>query len=312
METPDIVALGASSSYYIHFDDGSSCWEGLPTSLHNKLNGRQKSLPDVDVLALNPASNHEAFVQFEDGKAAWWVDDPEFSKEIHSRRDETLEHVALGPSGAWFLRWTDGYWMWKGLPKRLVNRLNGRQKHLPALEVVTMDDSGGYWVQFKDGSTWWDPSISVPAEDLIGDVEEVVLGSKANYFCFHDDEEGSSSCSWNGSFSFDVAMGGANLDPDEIRYTQKSISKYITGYEDYTIYDLADDLENGDVDVEDIDEIRVVKSDNVYWSLDNRRLWAFKKAELETVPVKFVEPDKAFWRKKSQVGNGLRIRVRGS
>ncbi|KAJ3082654.1 hypothetical protein HK102_001534 [Quaeritorhiza haematococci] len=281
--TPTLVAFGYDCSYYARFADGHSCWEGLPTGLHNKLNGRQKSLPPVDILALNPASSWEAFVQFKDGKQTWWVDDPDFTKTMHSR-NKRVEHVALGPDGTWFVRWVDGDW-WYNLPGRLANRLNGRQAYLPQLKRVVMDEWGGYWVMFEDGLTWWH-DLPVPDKELRAE------GRAPD--------------------SFDQAMGFMELDPDDIRYTQRSIGQYLSGYDNYTIYDLAEDLGCGSVDITDIEKIRVVQDGSDYWSLDNRRLWAFKEAGLSSVPVRLVDANGEFYRKRNTVDGGWSVHVRGS
>jgi hypothetical protein len=52
------------------------------------------------------------------------------------------------------------------------------------------------------------------------------------------------------------------------------------------------------VDVSSIPTIRVVQDegDDIYWSLDNRRLWAFKAAGLKSIPVSIVSPNSHYYR----------------
>lgn len=50
---------------YVLWEDGRAAWDGLPSRLHNQLNGRQKSLPGVETLSIGP--HGEWFVRFLDG-----------------------------------------------------------------------------------------------------------------------------------------------------------------------------------------------------------------------------------------------------
>jgi hypothetical protein len=76
------LALGAG--YFVVEEDGSTWWRGAPTPLHNKVNGRQKSLPPVDYVALGPADSY--FVQFEDGAWQFSADAPEDLVSLVLRR----------------------------------------------------------------------------------------------------------------------------------------------------------------------------------------------------------------------------------
>jgi len=42
------LVLGADGGLFCKWEDGSYTWEGIPIGLHDKLNGQQKSLSDVD------------------------------------------------------------------------------------------------------------------------------------------------------------------------------------------------------------------------------------------------------------------------
>lgn len=50
---------------FVQFKDGSQSWKGLPTKLHNQLNGRQNSLTRVETISCGEYG--EWFVRFEDG-----------------------------------------------------------------------------------------------------------------------------------------------------------------------------------------------------------------------------------------------------
>jgi hypothetical protein len=54
-----VLALGAG--YFLVNHDGSTAWSGVPIELHNKVNGRQKSLARVDYVVLGEGDDY--FVQ---------------------------------------------------------------------------------------------------------------------------------------------------------------------------------------------------------------------------------------------------------
>ncbi|KAJ3287409.1 hypothetical protein HK104_008630 [Borealophlyctis nickersoniae] len=271
MQVPKVVALGANGSFYILFPDGEEVWEGIPTWLHNKINGRNNAgHAPVSYLALG-IENDDAFVEFEDGRCYW-----EGLEDFDVQGD--VGKLSFGPDGAWFLAEKGDGFTWYNLPDRLVRRLKGRQSWLPELKRVEMDENGGYWAQFADGSTWFggldDGLTSVLQENT---VKDVVLGPDGRYFV----KSANGRMFWRTSNSFTNSIHcRRHLDPSEIRYTQRSISQYFSD-EDYgTIFDLEYALRWGELDAEvEVDPIRVVWDEGVWWSLDNRRLWAFKESE---------------------------------
>lgn len=308
---PSLIALGPDSSYFALFKNGSTSWSGIPIWLHNKLRGRQRSLPPVSLLSLGPS--HEAFVQFEDGKCNWSMnDDDEFASTVNSHTSR-ITNVAFGPDGGWFIRFADGHCNWNNLPSKLVNRLQGRQRYLPHPKQMSFDDDGGYFVKFEDGGIWWG-SLNSNVNELLESNDppkRLILGCGGDYFAFSSG--GVNACAWRVDKTLERDLGFPSLAPDDIRYTQKSIGQSFADRDNYTIYDLAHDLACGSIDANvDIPAIRVVQDeDGAYWSLDNRRLWAFNQAGLEKVRVQLVERGGDFDRKKRKVQDGWSIRVRG-
>ena len=97
------------------------------------------------------------------------------------------------------------------------------------------------------------------------------------------------------------------LNPKDIRYTQDSISnKFSNGVK---VDDLIDSLKAGTVTPDDIPAIRVAKINEKIYSLDNRRLFAYKTAGIKSVPVQWVSniPQGRF----TTLTDGLSIFVRG-
>lgn len=68
------IALSGYTVFSID-EDGLALWSaGLPTSLFNKVNGRQKSLPPPSYIAMG--SHGRYYIQFEDGTCQWAGDLP--------------------------------------------------------------------------------------------------------------------------------------------------------------------------------------------------------------------------------------------
>ncbi|MFJ6539129.1 RHS repeat-associated core domain-containing protein [Streptomyces sp. NPDC091385] len=99
------------------------------------------------------------------------------------------------------------------------------------------------------------------------------------------------------------------MNPARIRFTQDSIKG---SYKDgRSLEDTIMELKSGAKSADDIQPIRIFERDGQIYSLDNRRLYAFKQAE---VPVKFVkasprEVEQESWKFTTQ-NDGLSIRVR--
>eukprot|EP00966_Prymnesium_polylepis_P210806 4881558-Prymnesium_polylepis.1 len=49
-----------------------------------------------------------------------------------------------------------GGWSWNGTPtKQVYNKLNGRQRHLPAPTYVSLSGDSRYYIEFADGKSAW-------------------------------------------------------------------------------------------------------------------------------------------------------------
>lgn len=96
------------------------------------------------------------------------------------------------------------------------------------------------------------------------------------------------------------------LDPKDIRYTQDSISnKFRDGS---SVDDMIDSLKSGTLSPDDVPALEVFKQNGRIYSVNNRRLFAYKMAEIERVPVKWVSQNSMRHR---LTGNGISIIVRG-
>ncbi len=111
----------------------------------------------------------------------------------------------------------------------------------------------------------------------------------------------------------DAVRGGkaaGSIEPTAVRFSQSSISKNFSA--GGSIDDLAAALRAGTTKAGDVPAIRLVERDNVLFTLDNRRLEAFRRAGVEA-PYRMATPAETAaesWKFTTHNG-GTSIRVRG-
>ena len=99
------------------------------------------------------------------------------------------------------------------------------------------------------------------------------------------------------------------LNPQEIHYTQNSISNKFSGaYKGQCVDDLIDGLISGKISPMDIPAIQVFEYQGKIYSINNRRLFAFKTANIPYVKVEWVNMSIM---QHAWTGNGIDIIVRG-
>ncbi|CAJ1346800.1 unnamed protein product [Effrenium voratum] len=103
--------------------------------------------------------------------------------------------------------------------------------------------------------------------------------------------------------------GSMRLNPMEIRYIQDSISnRFQCGRR---VRDTMEKLRDGRLQVEDIPKIRAFQHNGRWYTEDNRRLWAFKEADVSSAPVQVVAKASVDQRKFTSLDDGASIRMRG-
>src|SRR5437763_9708483 len=100
------------------------------------------------------------------------------------------------------------------------------------------------------------------------------------------------------------------MNPNEIRFSQASVKYYIR--DGSSIDDLAEALRSGRVRPEEVPAIRLVEKDGLLYTLDNRRLEAFRRAgvEITTRMATAEEIAEEQW-KFTTTNAGVSVRVRG-
>lgn len=108
----------------------------------------------------------------------------------------------------------------------------------------------------------------------------------------------------------DAAKGISKINPSEVRFSQSSIKA--TFKEGGSIDELAAGLRSGKISPESVPPIRVVEINGKLYTLDNRRLEAFRRAGVE-IRYRLATPEEAAkegW-KFTTTNEGVSIRVRG-
>jgi hypothetical protein len=100
------------------------------------------------------------------------------------------------------------------------------------------------------------------------------------------------------------------MNPNSVRFSQSSVSyRFRDGG---TIGDLAEGLRTGRIRSGDVPPLRLVEKDGVYYTLDNRRLEAFRRAGI-AIPWRMATPEEIAaeeW-KFTTTNDGVSVRVRG-
>jgi hypothetical protein len=100
------------------------------------------------------------------------------------------------------------------------------------------------------------------------------------------------------------------MDPNNVRFTQDSIKAEFS--DGRSVDDLIEDLRAGRVTAGDLPPIRIFERDGKIYSLDNRRLYAFREAGvlIRTVEATPQELARELRRKFTTDNDGASIRVR--
>lgn len=105
-------------------------------------------------------------------------------------------------------------------------------------------------------------------------------------------------------------MTEIELDPKEIRFTHSSIFHVFR--DGRRLVDTIEDLTHRKIDLASIPLIRVVQHKGHYWTLDNRRLYVFREANIPIINAIVVEEKGfKFHRKLTNKEDGKEIIVLG-
>lgn len=131
-------------------EDGSPCWSNpLPTSLLDKLDGRQKSLSPPSYVAMG--SRDRYFIQFKDGSCSWSGYLP--IKETAGRP----EIVCFGEyEDSYLIKTKDHRFYWRNIPRAVEDILDSRNSKLSNLQFISLGPEGEWFIRWASGYVEWD------------------------------------------------------------------------------------------------------------------------------------------------------------
>ncbi len=151
-ETVISMACGGNATILFYEGGGWAWTSGLPKQLHNKLNGRQRTLPSPNYVAMG--SQDRYYVKFEDGKSEWVGCDN--MTNLLQGTNRTVKTVAFGEDwDTYFVVFADGGWNWGGTIPYALSDLLGRRNKKGDLECVSLGPAGEYYLKAKNGRAWW-------------------------------------------------------------------------------------------------------------------------------------------------------------
>ena len=132
--------------------------------------------------------------------------------------------------------------------------------------------------------------------------KDLGLDSKSGY---KDSGVGNGNDPWRSYES-----GSNTVNPKDVNFMQRSI-KNQTG--EHTVLGNAEALKSGALKATDLPEIRIWQdADGKLWTLDHRRLAAFRMAELDSVPFRWATDEKVanqMWKMTTKT-NGISIKLK--
>jgi hypothetical protein len=163
--TVTCIACGGVGTIMLYERGGWSCTGGVAKLLHNKLNGRQKSLPHAEYVAMG--SQDRYYLSFEDGKSEW-VGCDEMSKVLNKETSRKVKTVAFGDDwDSFFVVFADGWWCSLNIPHELQKLMDSRKQRAD-LDCVSLGPSGEYFLQAKNGRAWWGGGMAPKNRSIAG------------------------------------------------------------------------------------------------------------------------------------------------
>jgi hypothetical protein len=104
------------------------------------------------------------------------------------------------------------------------------------------------------------------------------------------------------------------IDPNKIRFSQHDVSPMIRNKDRtrYPLKNLVKGLKDGTIKPDEIESVRIFERDGKLWTLDNRRVHAFREAGLD-IPYRFATPEetaKEAAKKMTTTNQGISIKIR--
>eukprot|EP01084_Bolivina_argentea_P031847 58931_1 len=297
------VAFGSNDSW-VHVTTSNISWSlNSSTSAYNLLHGRynngQNNSP-IRVFDMDENDGYFAVYKNNGFKYSFYgnPDTKYFGK---------IKCVALGPDNSFVI--IGDRIQWKNVPHRVGELI--RTKSNSSVKWVALGCHDAFFVSFNDGRCFWGGTMqSTLLSELQNgkkNIRKLFLSASSAIWCILF-EDGSIKWSGNAPISFSNSMKKHKyMSPNDIAYSNSSIkSEFICGR---SIQETVEMLQSKRTNVEDIPCITVVEHQGITWSLNNRRLRAFKESGVDSIPVIVGEANTAFkQRLHNRLYNDIHIR----
>jgi len=268
----NIISFSFGKGIIVLFEDGSWGWTGVTKHLDNKLRGRQRSLPRPLYVATDTANRY--FIQFADGECKWKAS-RSFSRAVNYSAS-TVASVAFAPRNGWYIVFKDGSSAWNHLPRKLHQLLKKRKKNSVAVRNISISHNGDWFVSYKNGTYDFqlpelcNEAFNTLIHECSPKIDHVWLG-KHGAFCI----------------VYDIPTKYSSLSAWDICFSQDSIESHFTTKQ--SVWKVISDLEKNILDCTTFNPIDVVRKQNQWISLNNRRLFVFQNAGINNIPVRVIE-----------------------
>ena len=271
---------------FVKFSDQRWHSNNLPSGVHDYLLDRWDSQGvSVKTMSLSP-DDDRCYVVFTDGSTAFWNFDAVGAQEYY---------VSFFPEGGYFMSCDGGNWSYN-LPHQVQEKINNG-------DVPNVVASGGVGCWFADfGNNWYkSEGVSKYLLDAMqdtfrnggyGNMLSLSISACGQYYWCKSSSMGVFFLVPDQStrlFSL-VKDRPTELNPEHILFSQDSICRYMSGGHD--IYDVAQNINRGALDISDMNPLQVVWHANDYYAVDNPLfntwLWIFKQSKLQSVNVQVI------------------------
>jgi len=260
----DLVSFSFGKGILGILNNGEYFWTRIAKSLENELKLDPKRKP----IYVNTGGNRY-YVRFDDGKCAWHGNRT-FQVALQ-KCESTVRSVAFAPCGGWFILFEDGNAVWHYLPRALHHLLSQKNKAGVKVNKLTISPDGYWYVSFFDGS--WrcttPPQFDAAHKQLLKEfrvIDNVWLGYGGAFIILYGSH-----------------MKTTTLSPQDILFSKKSIPAHFDDHS--SVKKTISDLKKKTLCPEFISPIHIVKKDDKWISLDNRRLFAFQEVNISEILV---------------------------
>lgn len=298
--TIEFVSFGRNDAWFVKFSNGEQTYHNLPAKLGHLINKKNQNGVKVKAVSLSP-DDGRWYVRFMDQTAAAIG----FTEEVtNAMKEGIVKYVTFFPNNGYLVACETMNYS-RNLPGTVAQKLKKQQ-------TPTVLASGGWGGWFADYTDCFKMGDYIPTKLYehvngvkFGDITFLSISSDNEHF-FARTSKGAvwylvPGCSKLSSW---IHLTPVRMDPSHIRFTQTSIASHFSRGD--RVSDVVNWLWYGEMSPEDMDTIDVVRHGCYFYTLGNRRLYAFQQAQIPNIPVRVVTPEEI-----RIEGPGTSIVVRG-